>query len=77
MTVIPGNDVIFDDVSSYVRSFSGGAMAFFKRARNPRRFGVPAFEGEKLVAIEEKPSHPKSDYAQVGLYVYDSSFTIR
>jgi len=44
-------------------------MAFFKRARNPRRFGVPAFEGEKRVAIEEKPSHPKSDYAQVGLYV--------
>ena len=46
VTVIPGNDVIFDDVSSYVRSFSGRAMAFFKRARNPRRFGVPALEGE-------------------------------
>ena len=68
MTVIPGNDVIFDDVSSYVRSFSGGAMAFFKRVRDPAGSASPAFEGEKPVPIEEKSSHPKSDYAQVGLY---------
>jgi len=72
VTVILGGNVMFG-ASSYVRSFSGGAMAFFKRVKDPRRFGVPAFEGEKLVAIEEKPSHPKSGYAQVGLYVYDSS----
>jgi len=65
VTVVLGDNVIFDDVSSYVRSFSGGAMAFFNRVRDPRRSGVPAFEGEKPVAIEEKPSHPKSDYAQV------------
>jgi len=46
VTVILGDNVIFDDVSSHVRSFSGGAIAFFKRVKDPRRSGVPAFEGK-------------------------------
>jgi len=46
VAVILGDNVMFDDVSSHVRSFLGGVMAFFKRVRDPRRFGVPAFEGK-------------------------------
>jgi len=59
---------MFGDVSSHVRSFSGGVMAFFKRVRDPAGSASPRSRG-KLVAIEEKASHPKSDYARVGLYV--------
>jgi glucose-1-phosphate thymidylyltransferase len=73
VVAVLGDNIIFDDVRPYVSTFSGGAMAFFKKVKDPRRFGVPVFDGSRLVAIEEKPSQPKSEYAQVGLYVYDST----
>jgi glucose-1-phosphate thymidylyltransferase len=38
---------------------------------DPQRFGVPVFEGERIVRIDEKPSHPASEYAVIGIYMYD------
>ena len=38
---------------------------------DPERYGVAIFENDKVVAIEEKPKKPKSEYAIVGIYVYD------
>lgn len=37
------------------------------------RFGVPVFDGERIVRIEEKPPVPKSRYAVVGIYMYDAT----
>jgi len=50
-----------------------GAKAFFHQVKDPQRYGVGRFEGEKLVDIVEKPNNPPSDWAQIGLYGYDHS----
>jgi len=39
----------------------------------PQRFGVPAFEGERIVRIDEKPKQPASNYAVIGIYMYDAT----
>ncbi len=40
---------------------------------DPERFGVAAFEGRRIVRIEEKPRVPSSPYAIIGVYFYDGT----
>jgi glucose-1-phosphate thymidylyltransferase len=40
--------------------------------RDSKSYGVVEFDGDLPVSIEEKPSHPKSNYAVTGLYFYDA-----
>lgn len=50
-----------------------GATIFGYYVNDPERYGVAVFDDhENLVDIEEKPIHPKSNYAITGLYFYDN-----
>ena len=49
-----------------------GATIFVYRVRDPERFGVAEFdENGQVRGVEEKPAHPRSDWAITGLYFFD------
>ncbi len=49
------------------------ATVFGKYVNDPERFGIAEFDDNgKVISLEEKPVHPKSNYAVVGLYFYDN-----
>jgi len=51
-----------------------GALIFAYHVANPGAYGVVEFDQElRAISIEEKPSHPKSNFAIPGLYFYDNS----
>jgi glucose-1-phosphate thymidylyltransferase len=50
-----------------------GAIGFAARVKDPQRYGVYEFDEEmNVLSIEEKPEHPKSNYANSGLYFFDN-----
>jgi len=50
-----------------------GATIFAYHVKDPQRYGVVDFDESRVArSIEEKPEHPKSSYAVVGLYFYDN-----
>ena len=53
-----------------------GATVFGYHVADPERYGVMDFDASgRVISIEEKPEQPKSNYAVVGLYFYDSDIT--
>ena len=75
IVVVLGDNIIEKNIKKQVEAFSKqekGAKILLQKVKDPQRFGVPVFNGDKIIKIEEKPREPKSDYAVTGIYMYDS-----
>ncbi len=75
IVVVLGDNIIEKNIKKQVENFERqkkGAKILLQKVHDPQRFGVPVFNGDKIVKIEEKPREPKSEYAVTGIYMYDS-----
>ena len=73
--VVLGDNIIEGNISAAAadyRTQGAGAKILLKKVPDPNRFGVPVIEGDSVVRIEEKPKEPKSDFAVVGIYFFDT-----
>ena len=71
-----GDNIIERNVIAACEKFrrqAVGAHIVLKEVPDPERFGVPVFEGDRIVRVEEKPKKPRSGYAVTGFYLYDAT----
>ncbi len=76
IAVLLGDNIFELSIQQAVSDFHAqqtGARVLLKKVDDPERYGVATLNGNQVMAIEEKPKHPKSNYAVVGIYFYDSS----
>jgi glucose-1-phosphate thymidylyltransferase len=74
--VILGDNIIEGSIRQAVEEFrqqQRGARILLKQVPDAERFGVAEIQDGKIAGIEEKPTHPKSDYAVTGIYLYDET----
>jgi len=72
--VVLGDNIIQGSIRSAAdayRAQGGGAKILLKKVTDPERFGVPELDGQRVLRIDEKPKLPKSEYAVIGIYMYD------
>ena len=68
----------FSNMLRRAATLDKGACIFGYYVKDPRAYGVAEFdENGKVISLEEKPTHPKSNYAVPGLYFYDSTVTAK
>jgi glucose-1-phosphate thymidylyltransferase len=74
--VVLGDNIIQGNIRAAAEAYraqGGGAKILLKKVTDPERFGVPELDGQSVLRIDEKPKQPKSEYAVIGIYMYDSA----
>jgi glucose-1-phosphate thymidylyltransferase len=74
--VVLGDNIIEKSIRQAADDFrkqERGAKILLKEVNDAGRFGVADLQGDRVVGIEEKPLHPKSNYAVTGIYMYDAT----
>ena len=74
IVVILGDNIVEKSIRPAVERFAAvarGAKLLLKEVEDPHRFGVAELRGDQIVGIEEKPAHPKSNFAVTGIYMFD------
>jgi glucose-1-phosphate thymidylyltransferase len=74
--VVLGDNIIENNICEAVENFrrrKEGATILLKEVPDAQRFGVAELRGNRVVGIEEKPKAPKSNYAVIGIYLYDQT----
>lgn len=73
-TLVLGDNIFEDDFTEAIRTFEKGGRIFAKEVADPERFGVVEFSADnRVLSIEEKPAHPKSNFAIPGIYIFDAA----
>lgn len=73
VTLILGDNIFEDDFSSHIASFKSGGRIFVKQVTDPSRYGVVEFDNRgKPRRLIEKPKTFVSNFANVGIYIYDA-----
>ena len=75
ITLILGDNIYEENLKKAVEDFEKqkkGAKIVLKQVPDPERFGVPDFDGDKIISITEKPEKPKTDWIVTGFYIYDN-----
>ncbi|HSY19398.1 MAG TPA: glucose-1-phosphate thymidylyltransferase RfbA, partial [Candidatus Acidoferrales bacterium] len=75
VTLVLGDNIFYggDTFQRAFAEFKGGETIFGYHVNDPERYGVVEFDANgKAVSIEEKPAHPKSNYAVPGIYICDN-----
>jgi glucose-1-phosphate thymidylyltransferase len=73
--VVLGDNILEKSIKAPVKKFrhqGSGAKILLSKVPDPQRFGVPVFDRDKIVRIDEKPANPGSAYAVIGVYMYDN-----
>ena len=76
LCVVLGDNIIEGNILRAAEDYKRqgkGAKILLKQVHDANRFGVPELGGGKVLRIEEKPDHPKSDFAVLGVYFYDAA----
>jgi glucose-1-phosphate thymidylyltransferase len=74
--VILGDNIIEGGIREAAEQFRAqerGAHILLKEVPDAERFGVAEVAGGRIVGIEEKPAHPKTNYAVTGVYMFDAT----
>ncbi|MCX6357195.1 MAG: sugar phosphate nucleotidyltransferase [Candidatus Aureabacteria bacterium] len=74
--VMLGDNIIEGAIAGAVKDFrrqKGGAKILLKEVDNPQDYGVAEIKGNRVVHIVEKPKDPVSNYAVIGIYMYDNT----
>jgi len=74
--VVLGDNIIENNICHAVENFKkqkGGAKILLKEVTDAQRFGVAEIRGKNVVGIEEKPKAPRSNFAVIGIYLYDAT----
>ena len=75
VTLVLGDNIFYggDTFQRAFAEFKSGETIFGYHVNDPERYGVVEFDADgKAVSIEEKPAHPKSNYAVPGIYICDN-----
>ncbi len=71
-----GDNLLQEGVSQFVHTYQTEhpeAVVGAAPVSNPRQYGIVELEGERIVSIEEKPPHPRSNLALVGVYLFTAA----
>lgn len=68
---ILGDNVYFDNLSTYIQNFTKGGHIFLKEVEDPERFGIAEVQNGSVISVQEKPKNPRSNLAITGCYIYD------
>lgn len=71
-----GDNMVVGGIRRFVEQFKArksDCLLTLAHVKDPERFGVPEMKDGRIIRVDEKPKHPRSDYAVAGIYVYNNT----